>query len=102
MASLSPGLVCSRLAACFLAGLLLGPAADLFRPLHRRFPVLSQLLIGAEFFACWLWCGFGLCRAQLHFGYFLDMLAGFFLWERCFGSCITGFLQNYGTLLQFH
>ena len=88
---MSPGLVWNRLAGCFLAGILLGPAVDLFRPVHRRLPVLTQLLMAAEFFACWLWLGFGLCRGDLRLGYFSSAALGFYLWERCFGTCTAAF-----------
>ena len=91
MAALNPGLVWNRLALCFLAGVLLGPAADLFRPLHRRFPVLTQLMIGTEFFLCWLWLGFGLCRGDLRIGYLLGTAAGFFVWEWSFSTCTEAF-----------
>lgn len=88
---MNPGLVWHRLAGCFLAGILLGPAADLFRPLHRRLPVLTQLIIGTEFFLCWLYLGFGLCRGDLRMGYFGSAALGFLLWERCFGRCMGAF-----------
>ena len=91
MAALNPGLVWNRLAGCFLAGVLLGPAADLFRSLHRRLPVLTQLVIGTEFFLCWLWLGFGLCRGDLRIGYLLGTAAGFCFWEWYFGTCTGAF-----------
>ena len=76
---MNPELVWHRLTGCFLAGVLLGPSADLFRPLHRRLPVMTQLIIGTEFFLCWLYLGFGLCRGDLRMGYFGSAALGFLL-----------------------
>ena len=44
---MNPGLVSQRLLGCLLCGFLMGPAADALRPLHRRCPVLTQLLLSA-------------------------------------------------------
>lgn len=43
---MTPRLVWPRLLGCFLEGVLLGAAADVFRPLHRRFPRLCEFWIG--------------------------------------------------------
>ena len=86
---MNPALVWSRITGCFLVGLLLGPLTDALRPFHRRFPWLTQIGISAGFFAGWLYCGFGLCRSDLRLGYYLAILAGFALWEGCFGRSVT-------------
>ena len=88
---MNPALVFSRMAGCFLTGVLLGPGVDVLRPLRRRLPRLSQLLIAGLFFAAWLFSGFALCRSDLRLGYYLSMMAGFGVWERCFGTAVAGF-----------
>ena len=88
---MNPELVFSRMTGCFLTGLLLGPGVDVLRPLGRRFPRISQLFISALFFAAWLFTGFALCRSDLRMGYYLSMLAGFGVWEGCFGAAVAAF-----------
>ena len=83
---MTPAVVWERLLGCFLCGVLLGPGVDLLRPLSRRFPVLTRVLICGELFACWLFALFGICRAELRLGWYLAMMAGFCIWEQLFGS----------------
>ena len=92
---MNPALVWSRIAGCFLTGVLLGPAADALRPLHRRFPRLVQLFLSAGLFTAWLWTGFALCRSDLRLGYYLAMLAGFFLWERLFSRSVVALFAKF-------
>lgn len=99
--ALSPGVVFPRLAGCFLAGVLLGPAADFLRPLHRRLPVLCQLLICLELIFCWLFTSFGLCRGDLQMGCYLGTLAGFGLWEAVFGRAAAGFFGHFWQFVVF-
>ena len=74
---MTPALVWRQLWGCFLTGVLLGPAVDLFRPAHRRFPVMAQLLIALEVSAAWVFVSFGLCRGDLRLGWDLALAAGF-------------------------
>ena len=95
---MSPGVVWERLAGCFLAGVLLGPAVDLLRPLHRRLPVLTQILMALDLTVCWLYTSFGLCRGELQMGCYMAVLAGLALWETFFGRAAASF---FGLFWQF-
>ena len=45
MAAMTPAVFLPRLLGCFLTGALLGPGMDLLRPIHRRLPRLTELLL---------------------------------------------------------
>ena len=90
---MTPEVVWQRLAGCFLEGVLLGAAADVFRPLHRRFPRLCELLIGLELLFAWLHSSFALCQGELRLGFYLALLLGALLWALLFGA-VTGALWS--------
>lgn len=86
---MTPQIVGQRLAGCFLEGVLLGAAADVFRPLHRKAPRLCELLIALELLFAWLHSSFAICRGELRIGFYLALLSGAGLWEWQFGAAMT-------------
>ena len=92
---MTPGVVGQRLVGCFLWGVLLGAAADVFKPLHRRLPRLSELLIGLELLFVWLHSSFALCRGELRVGFYLALLLGAGLWEQLFGEVAGALWRNF-------
>ena len=92
---MSPEVIWRLLLCCFLEGVLLGAAADVFRPLHRRFPRLSEGLISLLLVAAWLHSSFAICRGQLRMGFYLALLAGAGLWELLFGAAVGSFWGDF-------
>ena len=92
---MTPAVVWARLLGCFLCGVLLGPAVDFLRPLGKKLPILTRMLICAELVLCWLFALFGICRGELRLGWYLAMMAGFALWERLFGTVVTVFFGSF-------
>ena len=91
---MTPAVFLPRLLGCFLTGALLGPGMDLLRPIHRRLPRLTELLLCVLLLAAWLFTSFGLCRGDLQLGYYLATLGGFFLWEWGFGGATAAFFAR--------
>ena len=94
MAVMTPAVFLPRLLGCFLTGALLGPGMDLLRPIHRRLPRLTELLLCGLLLAAWLFASFGLCRGDLQLGYYLAMGLGFALWEWLFGRAVSAFFSR--------
>ena len=86
---MTPAVFLPRLLGCFLTGVLLGPGMDFLRPLHRRIPRLTELMLSLLLLTSWIWTSFGLCRGDLQIGYYLAMLAGFAHWEWLFGAALS-------------
>lgn len=91
---MTPAVFLPRLLGCFLTGALLGPGMDLLRPIHRRLPRLTELLLCGLLLTAWLFASFGLCRGDLQLGYDLAMGLGFALWEWLFGRAVSAFFAR--------
>ena len=97
----APATAALRFLQCLWMGLAAGLGLSILAPLEKYFPRLWQLAVCAGIGAVWLVCSFGICGADLRFGYFAGALLGGFLWKITAHTAVSGcFSRLWGLFVQ--